>query len=101
MSEPTVRNLQPSETRYEPLPFDGMSPPATPVNDSMALPMQELPAGAARPRFQGIETPVHRHNDELQRHCAAGVRPRREPERSPCAVGQGGLRSHRSLSGYP
>ncbi|KAL5490260.1 hypothetical protein ACEPAI_5093 [Sanghuangporus weigelae] len=53
MSEPTVRNLQPSESRYEPLPFDGLSPPTTPVNESLSLPMQELPTGAARPRFQG------------------------------------------------
>ena len=51
-------NLHPSDPRYEPLPplsfDDGLSPPGTPLHEHPPIPMEDLPAGASRPRFMGL-----------------------------------------------
>ena len=46
-----------TDSRYEPLPplpFDGLSPPGTPLHESAPIPMEEIPYDASRPRFQGM-----------------------------------------------
>lgn len=55
MSESSIRNLHPSDPRYDPLPFesDPVSRSSTPQVGSVSYPMEELPPGASRPRFQG------------------------------------------------
>ncbi|THH06748.1 hypothetical protein EW145_g3869 [Phellinidium pouzarii] len=57
MAEPSIRVLQPTHVQYEPLPFETnaptTSPPASPGPYDSPIPMEELPAGAGRPRFQG------------------------------------------------
>lgn len=58
MAESSIRNLRPSDPRYDPLPFETdpisrSSTPASPQAGPAAFPMEELPSGAARPRFQG------------------------------------------------
>ncbi|KAI5122037.1 hypothetical protein M0805_006022 [Coniferiporia weirii] len=57
MAEPSIRNLPSTGIHYEPLPFDtnepAISPPPSPYPGQTSIPMQELPLGAARPRFQG------------------------------------------------
>lgn len=56
MADQTIRNVQPFDAQYTPLPLQnqdaGITPPASPGPQS-EIPMQELPPGAARPRFQG------------------------------------------------